>query len=55
VAIVFITAFDMRNEDLPAFMNKEDVIKKPFLGRHLSKHLVQILRAKANSSKLATA
>lgn len=44
VPIVFITAFDMRNKDLPAFMNKEDVIKKPFLGRHLSQRLVQILK-----------
>lgn len=44
IAIMFMTAFDMEVYDMPAFIKKEDVIKKPF-GR---KELLEAVRKQLN-------
>ena len=48
VPIVFMTAYDIHSEDLPSFIDKENIVKKPFLGRLLCQRVVQLLRAKSD-------
>lgn len=38
---IFITAFDVSQEDIPSFMDREDIIRKPFLGKRLCKRVFE--------------